>query len=124
APAPDSGHLQAMFWSSDQRRGSPFSVLTPSPAGPRHWGQLPARSGGAAITVRNRAASEKLVRQRSITGLSNSGQRELGPSDYVVAPSPCPASAAPHPCPCPCPCPKGQGQGHGQGHGARLHGRS
>src|SRR5579875_3092791 len=51
-PMPGRGKLQAMFSVVLQRAGRLVSVLMPSPRGPRHCGQLSARTKPASVDTR------------------------------------------------------------------------
>jgi hypothetical protein len=52
-----SGSFQATFSVALHVVGRPFSGLTPSNDGPRHCGQLPARSDALAMVARNATIS-------------------------------------------------------------------
>jgi hypothetical protein len=57
---PGIGTFHAMFSSGDHFKGSPFSVLMPFIAGPRHCGQFSADRVAMAIELKKPAVITRL----------------------------------------------------------------
>src|SRR3990172_11027812 len=59
--SPESCAFQATFSSSPHFTGSPVSVLTPLPRGPRHWGQFSAKVDPAETMSARKAMKPRMV---------------------------------------------------------------